>query len=332
MSSLPSKNSQYRNRTRRPVPRAGAAVPARRPPSLASQRVSAYVTRSLTQRWRKYTRELRTCQLEFAEESVHDLRVSIRRMVSTLDMAGAVIPDRAAKRLRRDLKRLLDRLNPLRDVQVQVMLVDGMLPRHPRLGVIRTILLMRERRLIAQLSERVKRVKPATHAPVIRLLREKVERSFYDSSRARTRRAAVIATATAAFANAVQLKEMADRSRPATIHRFRVAFKKFRYKAEMLQPLLPWLRKEQLSAMNAYQTRMGDIQDIEVFLGLVRRYAARHRRPGMPPFRPVVLELLARRRELIRTFFLSASELYSFWHITANAPHTVFTSAPRRKR
>jgi CHAD domain-containing protein len=250
-------------------------------------------------------------------------------MISALDMAGAVIEDRRFAFLRRDLKRLLERFSPLRDSQVLLLLVTEMLPRHPQLAVIRTMLLVKKERLVTRLRLQVRNVKTAEHAVAIQVLRESVDRAFRDSSRARLRRAAVVATATAAFARAVQMKEMTDRSRPASIHRLRVAFKKFRYRAEMLQPLLPWLTKERLSAMNAYQTRMGEIQDVEVFLGLLRTQAGRLRRSGTPAFRPAVLELLARRRALVQRFLASAAELYDFWPVPADAPHGVFSRARR---
>jgi CHAD domain-containing protein len=239
-------------------------------------------------------------------------------------MAGAVAADARLRTMRRDLKRLLGECSALRDVQVQLLLVQELLPRHPQLELIRTMLLVKERRLVERLRREIARGKTAEHAVAVQNLRESVERVFCDSSRARLRRAAVVATATAAYATAVQRRAMIDRRRPATIHALRVAFKKFRYKAEMLQPLLPWLVKERLRAMNGYQTRMGEIQDVEVFLGVVREQARRARLRRGPAFRPVILELLARRRELLRSFFAASSELYDFWTIPANAPEAAF--------
>jgi CHAD domain-containing protein len=291
--------------------------------------MSGYITASLADRWFKYTRELRKCQTGFSEKSVHDLRVALRRMISALDMAGAVVADRPLGRVRRELKRLLGNFSALRDVQVQLLIVEEMVSRHPQLAVIRTTLLVKEERLVDRLRKQITKVRTSDHAAAIQSLGASVERAFQDFSRARSRRGAVVATATAAFARAVQSKEMANRSRPETIHRLRVAFKKFRYRAEMLQPLLSWFAKDRLTAMNAYQTRMGEIQDIDVFLRVVRVFAARPRRRGSPPFRPVILELLARRRELIRRFFSSSAELYTFWSVAANAPHAAFARARR---
>lgn len=323
VSSSRSKRSPAAERARR----GGPGPAARRRPSLASRRLSAYILRSLSGRWITYQRELRACRERFAEESVHDLRVAIRRLVSTLDVTAAVVRHAGLRRMRRQLRRLLGGFGPLRDVQVQLLRVEEMLPRHPGLSVVRTVLLVQEQRLVRSLQKRIAAVQTAEHAGVVRELRGRIDQAFRDSSRARARRGAVVATATAAFANAVRLKEMADRSRPATIHRLRVAFKKFRYRAEMLQPLIPGLSKEMLPAMNRYQTRMGEIQDVEVFLGLLRRHLRRTRAGGL---RPAVLELLALRRELLRAFFASASELYALWPVSVQDPHAVFAAMRRR--
>jgi CHAD domain-containing protein len=243
-------------------------------------------------------------------------------------MAASVVQEPRSTRVRRGLQRTLRSLSELRDIQVQLLLVRDMLPRHPQLALVRTILLMKQTRCIRRMRARVSRLSITTDAMAVEHLTACIDRAFQDSSRARQRRAAVVATTTLAFARAVQMKELVDRARPASIHRLRVAFKKFRYRAETLQPLLPSLTRDRLSAMNAYQTRMGSIQDVDLLLVVVRGLAARRRR-GDPPLRPVVLELLERRRELIRMFLASSADLYGFWPVPVHAPLTVFAGARR---
>ena len=46
----------------------------------------------------------------------------------------------------------------------------------------------------------------------------------------------------------------------------RVAFKKFRYMAELLQPMIPELKQRQLAAAKAFQAHLGRIQDTAVLL------------------------------------------------------------------
>jgi CHAD domain-containing protein len=299
--------------------------PARpRRPARASVRLSSYLSASLADRWLRYTRELQVCRRAFSEKSVHDLRVACRRMISILEMADTVLHDRRVGRLVKELRRLFRALSELRDTQVQTLRVSAMAAVHPQLGTFRTVLLVKERRLSNRLVTRMPAATVAEQAAVVQQIRTAVENAFLDASRARARRAAVIAMTTAAYARAVELKEIADRSRPQSIHALRVAFKKFRYRAETLQPLFPWLTRERLEALNAYQTMMGEIQDLDTLLAAVRAHARRVQHRGGPAFHPVVLELLRLRREAIRVFLSASGELYGFWPVPVDAPHEAF--------
>jgi CHAD domain-containing protein len=55
-------------------------------------------------------------------------------------------------------------------------------------------------------------------------------------------------------------------AQPATIHRVRLAFKKFRYMVEAVHPFLENTPADYLKRLHDYQTSMGDIQDMEVAL------------------------------------------------------------------
>ena len=65
--------------------------------------------------------------------------------------------------------------------------------------------------------------------------------------------------------------------------------------------------------MNAYQTRMGDIQDIEVLISSVNEYALRREKTSDESLLPVHQELARQRSELIAAFLKSADDLYGFW-------------------
>jgi CHAD domain-containing protein len=83
---------------------------------------------------------------------------------------------------------------------------------------------------------------------------------------------------------------------------------------EALQPILPDVTKQQLKAMNAYQVRMGDIQDIEVLRASMNAYAATKQGAARRSLVPVQLELDRRHAMLIDAFLQSADELYTFWN------------------
>jgi CHAD domain-containing protein len=57
------------------------------------------------------------------EESIHDLRVASRRMGSSLLLLESVLLEERSSKARRRIKRLMKKLGPLRDIQVQILIV-----------------------------------------------------------------------------------------------------------------------------------------------------------------------------------------------------------------
>jgi CHAD domain-containing protein len=129
-----------------------------------------------------------------------------------------------------------------------------------------------------------------------------------------TRRAA-IAAVDAAFSSVVEHKVALDSSDPATVHRMRVAFKKFRYSVEALAPLLPKASSKQLRAMKAFQDSMGDIQDSTVLLASIRTFA-RKKRGRFDTTLPAVYQELTRNRAALMEAFLPSTDLvFAFWKV-----------------
>lgn len=274
----------------------------------------------LNARWRKFTLELKRCQTGFAEESVHDLRVSIRRLNATLNFIRNILPEDRLQKMRRELSKLLGAFSPLRDVQVQMLSLVQLLATYPSLQPLYTVLVLRERKLMKRGVRLVAKARASDHARTIAWIRRSLRTVLRDPSTAARRQSGLIATAGAAFARAVQMKELMEPAQPVTIHRLRVAFKKFRYTVEMLQSMLPWITKEHLKAMNAYQVRMGEIQDIEVFTATINHFASGHRAGRNNPLLPLHQELARKRAELIEAFLASSDELNGFWKVPEGTP------------
>jgi CHAD domain-containing protein len=116
------------------------------------------------------------------------------------------------------------------------------------------------------------------------------------------------------------LKERATSDDTSTIHKTRVAFKKFRYLVERLASHLPGVSKELLEAMRQYQTILGEIQDAEVMLRAFDKFARkRHLDPKVAePFR----QGWRRRRERrVKAFVRTADQLSDFWPILEGNSH-----------
>jgi len=277
---------------------------------------------SLEQRWRKYLKELRRSKRTFSEEAIHDLRVATRRLISTLMMIELLIPDERVERMRRRLKRLFDACSPLRDTQVQLLALQPQVATYPELETLLTMLKVRERNLIRTIGKKARKVATAKWSRTIRWLKQALREQFSHPKMHEAAMTVVLGAAARAFATAVFFKERVVGTQPRTIHRARIAFKKFRYTMEALAPLLPQLGKEQLKAMDTYQTRMGVIQDAEVLSALVQGFAngrgAAFRR-RLAPFRA---ELRRQKRELIDAYLKASDELYAFWHQPSSVPGT----------
>jgi CHAD domain-containing protein len=98
---------------------------------------------------------------------------------------------------------------------------------------------------------------------------------------------------------------------PAAIHKMRVAFKRFRYISELLQPFLPWLTKEQIRRMRKLQSAAGDIQDLEILLTRLAQFV-QEKKLSAASTRYLRSEL-SRRKKLALDFFMERiDDLFEF--------------------
>jgi CHAD domain-containing protein len=216
---------------------------------------------SLHARWDKYQADLNTCRLEFSEEAVHDFRVATRRLLSSLDLLGAVMPDSRTQKMRRVLKDQLDNLDNLRDVQVLIADISEAIHEISALQPFQEYLQHREIKLLRVGHKDVRSLKIKNLSKRINMLIQTIEafeQTDLDVS--------LFSAVDKAYAIVNYRYELIDPSQPATIHRLRIAFKKFRYMIEAIYPILQNPAPNYLKKLQEYQAAMGDIQDMEVAL------------------------------------------------------------------
>jgi CHAD domain-containing protein len=110
----------------------------------------------------------------------------------------------------------------------------------------------------------------------------------------------------------VRRRQAIDPANASTIHRTRIAFKKFRYIVESLSPDVTGFGKRELRALAYYQRRMGNLQDLEVVQQCITSFVQKH--AGMEGLlKPFVGYLKARRARALRSFLRSADDLFEFW-------------------
>ena len=81
---------------------------------------------SLRTQGRRYRKRLKRCQKHFSEDAVHASRVETRRLLATIELLGAFIPEHDLRKARRALKHHLETFGELRDTQVQLVYVGRM--------------------------------------------------------------------------------------------------------------------------------------------------------------------------------------------------------------
>jgi CHAD domain-containing protein len=259
---------------------------------------------------RRYRKRLARCQEEFSEASVHDLRIETRRTLALLDLLRALHFEDSLRKTRKIFKKRLDAFDELRDTQVQLLLLKPLRRDFPEAREFDLVLRRREKRLIGELRREIKRMKHIRLERRIKALEKQVRQSAGAKSPERTR-ALAAAALRETFNYVAVLRRRVRRSHTETIHRMRVAFKRFRYVSELLQPLFPRLTLKQLRQMQAYQGLMGNIQDMEVLIAAVKQAVQLALLPEQA-VRPLLGELMRRRRGLIDAYMAAADHLFEF--------------------
>jgi CHAD domain-containing protein len=267
---------------------------------------------ALEKRWKTCRAEFKRCKAEFSNEAVHDVRVALRRLLSLIRLLHSIEPRRRLRKLSRALKDLLDEFDDLRDTQVMLEIISGTITELPQLQAFQDRLQNVEKRLLKELRKRLKKLDLKEVARRIRKTRE----SLKEEEKADWA-APILQSLDDAYLTARQRHARIDPAQPATIHRVRVAFKKFRYMVEIVHPMLEGFPEANLKRMNGYQTLMGEIQDEEVFQQALKEFQTGASSdaslpPGTSPD-PVRQYFEMRHTDAISAYLKEQDALDDFW-------------------
>jgi len=177
----------------------------------------------------------------------------------------------------------------------------------PDLKPFEEYLLAREKKLLRKARKDIKNIQLSE-------LKKRVEKShtaLEENAKGSDWTARLLSVVDQAYARAMQAFGQVEASQPASIHRFRVAFKKFRYMVEIVHPVLQGYPAGHLKQMHDYQSWMGDVQDAEVFLGALAEFAEQMEDSAMPA--PVRESFENRRAEMVAKFIEGKEEIQLFW-------------------
>lgn len=268
--------------------------------------------KALESQWRRYRKRLRQCQRRFSQEAVHDSRVETRRLLATVELLCAFIPERELKKARRALKKHLDAFDRLRDTQVQLTYVGHLLHEFSAATGFHDWLRKREKRFIRETQKAVRKIKTRRLGGKLAEFEAALQGRKADlTSRqafAKAERAVQLA-----FAQVAKLCRRVNPGETKTIHRTRIAFKRFRYMVDALSPMLPAVSDQHRQAMRSYQSMMGDIQDVQVMLFSLDKFTRQGQKKPLPEACRLREELTQRRELLIHVYLNAAGQLRKFW-------------------
>jgi CHAD domain-containing protein len=281
--------------------------------------IGPFLANALGCRWKVYRARIGSCRDDFSEQKVHKFRVATRRLIAQLLIVGCVTPGRTPEKARRVLKRQLKVLGELRDTHVQRLFIQCRMARFPELILVEDVLRRREHQLEKAAAGKVIGFKARKLEKWILALQLRLAMTpTADGCSDELLKAATRAT-TRAFAKLVSRRKAIDPANPDSIHRTRIAFKKFRYMVESLSPNFTGLDKRQLRELAHYQERMGILQDLEIIERCIIGYVRQEKEIGtlLTPFSRY---LQATRTRALRSFLKSADDLFEFWPPTRVGP------------
>jgi CHAD domain-containing protein len=273
-------------------------------------RLAAHLSESVRAARRRYRKRLGRCQENFSEKAVHALRIETRRILALLDLLEELHFPESLKKLRKTFKKRLDAFDDLRDTHVQLVLLKPMWRDFPEARDLKKYLRKCEKRLVTELSREIKTTKSGRLNRCLRKIEKSLRKTGRDGASGQDSGLAQVLLG-GAFQRVVTLRRQIHRNNPVAIHRMRVAFKRFRYTAELLQPFLPQYTPHRLSRMKEFQGAAGDIQDVAVLLiRLEKEIKTGDLKSGW--VKNLRSELLRHERRAIDSFMARIDELAEF--------------------
>ena len=267
----------------------------------------------LGKRWDRFVVELECGRKRATEPAVHDLRVATRRLIAVMATVDALLPAARLRKTIRQLRRHLRSFNDLRDVQVQLVTLRPLRRRFPILRGYEAMLKRRHASLVQKARAEISSMRREEIMRPITDAGEAIFAFFGNRAAQRAAGAILVGSAASAFTKVLQRRSELSGVDPRTIHRMRVAFKKFRYTIELARPLLPWAGEAHSNAMDTFQTTMGEIQDLRVLAAGLRRFALQRPRGRTTSLLAVFRYLSEMRKGRIDEFLHGADEVQRFW-------------------
>ena len=273
---------------------------------------------ALEKSWRQYLAELKRCRTEFSNEAAHDLRSATRRVMAVIQLLNSIMPRPRLEKIIRAFENQLEELDDLRDTQVILAEISETIHELPELHDLQRHQQSAEKRTLRALRKRIKKLNIEELSSRVRKTHHFVQAEVGENVEFQ-----LLQAVDDAYLIAKHRLAWVDTSRPATIQRVGNAFKIFRYRVELIQPILKEFPGELLDSMHRYQSLMSEIRDMEIFMETLAEYSEHATIPDLGAIRDTydhrhadALAAYVQEMTLLRQFWRSAPDLPFPWEKT----------------
>ncbi len=276
--------------------------------TLSHSSVYEELTLSLQKHWKDYRAHLSHCQKRPKKNPVHDLRVSLRRLLAILDFLLEFQPTKTTRQLRKELKFELKLLRQLRDLQYQESDLKTRLRSNDLIEFKKFLKKMKK-------SEQ-KRVTSSLNSIRVQRQRQWIqnlsESLLAQSTLPKSEKNANLSLNHLKSQLLKEFERLTIRARahdPMSIHRSRIALKKLRYTQEGLAPLFQ-VTNELRHAFKNHQKLLGNIQDAQVLIQLLLNYLVKEKIEKPSPVFMNFLRVVQKNQDTLIETFISRRETF----------------------
>jgi len=282
----------------------------RRLPAASRRKVGDTLSTGLRQSWKKLRRRARKGlpgpRSKNLDEAVHELRAAARRFHSIARILPDSVPNRKAKRALRVAEDLLDSTGDFRDITVQHDGLESFVRGNSKVAKkVDRYFRRRHRREARKLSRAMDSLR-------LRKAHRRLRRLAKDLRADKKSRDTAARTLAAAFDEIRSARQNVNPTDPRSVHRLRIALKRFRYILEILEPVLPAVRGQRASSVKSLQRTMGDIRDNETLVGTLSA-KAKDAPQLLPDTAAVLVKLDRRHGSMMRSFLKSVDAILAYW-------------------
>ncbi len=205
----------------------------------------------------------------FDDEAIHDLRVSIRRILSFMYLIDQICNETIYEELQKQLKTKIKKFNKLRDVQVQITTIINYIKKFPILADFLVFLKKNEKK-------QIKKLKSALLCQEFDLRGDIFFYRNHISQKECISKTSINYLANIALNSLIEVETSIKEIQPSNFssyHKTRLKVKKFRYIMETIESILS-IPRDKIKEIQTIQTILGEIQDLTVLIHLIETFCS----------------------------------------------------------